>query len=798
MAVNLSPVGGVAAQFFTSTGAVLTGGKLYTYAAGTTTPAVTYTTSQGNIPWTNPVVLDAAGRVPGSGEIWLTDGVIYKFVLKDSNDVLIATYDNITGINSNSVAYTNQQEIVTATAGQTVFNLGISYQPGTNSLSVFVDGVNQYGPGASYSYVETDSTTVTFNSGLHVGAEVKFTTTQQQGAGAVSASQVSYTAEGSGAVTTNVQTKLREIISVKDFGATGDGVTDDSDAIRLAAMAAAGKSLYFPSGTYLMSFTLASAVAMIPVYNDSEYYGDGPSSVIKIKTGSVQPGFNAYSTIFWADNVHNVNIHDLYLDGNESNITHASESPPLIYVTGGSYNVQITRNTLARPGGDCVIVGSGGAVSLGGEKVVITENIAISPARSCYVLTSARDVIIANNLGYDAANSYIDIETDVAGTYVGNVTITGNVFRSTSGNKGTGFAATGPGTQFDIVVTNNVFASTDFVASLGSALNDGIIFSNNTGSGAPTTGNKFLIEIVGGLKNGQICNNKLTAQTTGVGGIWCRGPYRVNIEGNTISGVGYSGSIVVDDPYGLQPANVKIRDNAIYNLQSGVTSGISVATGITTVIAGNFVDAGSLAINAIVAGSENSVVSSNTVTSSANTGSGVYVFGANSVIENNTITKFDNGIYLTDSTHYCRVSKNTVNGSNIGVYAYKTNYSNISDNFVTNSNNDGVQITSGAGSTVVQGNTITNSSKSGAGSYYGLALYQSNITVTDNVITDTQVSKTQNYAIRGVGGTDYFTFTGNNLSGNGTGAFSNISGSNYYPNITGTFATDMAKFNRLT
>ena len=100
MAVNLSPVGGVAAQFFTNTGAVLTGGKLYTYAAGTTTPVATYTTSQGNVAWTNPIVLDAAGRVPNSGEIWLTNGVIYKFVLKDSNDVLIATYDNVVGVNS--------------------------------------------------------------------------------------------------------------------------------------------------------------------------------------------------------------------------------------------------------------------------------------------------------------------------------------------------------------------------------------------------------------------------------------------------------------------------------------------------------------------------------------------------------------------------------------------------------------------------------------------------------------------------------------------------------------------------
>jgi hypothetical protein len=104
MAVSISPVGGAAAQFFTNTGAVLTGGKLYTYLAGTTTPVASYTTSAGNVARTNPIILDAAGRVSGSGEIWLTNGVSYKFVLEDANNVLIATYDNISGINSQNAA----------------------------------------------------------------------------------------------------------------------------------------------------------------------------------------------------------------------------------------------------------------------------------------------------------------------------------------------------------------------------------------------------------------------------------------------------------------------------------------------------------------------------------------------------------------------------------------------------------------------------------------------------------------------------------------------------------------------
>jgi len=269
MAVNLSPVGGVAAQFFTNTGAVLTGGKLFTYLAGTTTPATTFTSSNGGTAWANPIVLDAAGRVSGSGEIWLTDGITYKFVLKDTNDVLIATYDNITGINSNALAFTNQQQIITATAGQTVFNLSISYQPGTNSLSVFVDGVNQYGPGAQYAYTETDADTVTFTSGLHVGAEVKFTTTQQQSAGAVDAAQVSYNPAGTGAVATNVQAKLRQVVSVMDFGAVGDGVTNDAAAINAAI--AAGSAIYFPKPS--ASYYIASSI-IVPA-NKTLYGYDG-------------------------------------------------------------------------------------------------------------------------------------------------------------------------------------------------------------------------------------------------------------------------------------------------------------------------------------------------------------------------------------------------------------------------------------------------------------------------------------------------------------------------------------------
>lgn len=174
MTVNLSPVAGAAAQFFDNSGNVLTGGKLYTYDAGTTTPAPTYTTSSGNVAHPNPIILDAAGRVPDSGEIWLADSISYKFVLKDSNDVLIGTYDNLVGINSNFVNFTGEEETQTATQGQTIFTLTtLTYQPSTNNLLVFVNGSKQV---PVDNFIETSSTVVTFVDGLNVGDVVDFCT----------------------------------------------------------------------------------------------------------------------------------------------------------------------------------------------------------------------------------------------------------------------------------------------------------------------------------------------------------------------------------------------------------------------------------------------------------------------------------------------------------------------------------------------------------------------------------------------------------------------------------------------
>lgn len=83
-------------QFFDDNGDPLSGGLLYTYEAGTSTPKATYKTEDESVANANPVELDSAGRA----DIWLASGA-YKLVLKTSADVLVDEYDNITGSASN-------------------------------------------------------------------------------------------------------------------------------------------------------------------------------------------------------------------------------------------------------------------------------------------------------------------------------------------------------------------------------------------------------------------------------------------------------------------------------------------------------------------------------------------------------------------------------------------------------------------------------------------------------------------------------------------------------------------------
>jgi len=76
---------------FDGDGAPLSGGKVYTYEAGTSTPLATYSDSAGTSANTNPVVLDSRGEA----DIWYQVGKAYKIVLKDSSDTQVWEVDDL-------------------------------------------------------------------------------------------------------------------------------------------------------------------------------------------------------------------------------------------------------------------------------------------------------------------------------------------------------------------------------------------------------------------------------------------------------------------------------------------------------------------------------------------------------------------------------------------------------------------------------------------------------------------------------------------------------------------------------
>lgn len=75
---------------------------------------------------------------------------------------------------------------------------------------------------------------------------------------------VGFLQAGAGAVARTAQAKMRDVVSVKDFGAVGDGVTNDTAAIQAALTVGGG--IYFPPGTYMANDLTASLPVFISGY----------------------------------------------------------------------------------------------------------------------------------------------------------------------------------------------------------------------------------------------------------------------------------------------------------------------------------------------------------------------------------------------------------------------------------------------------------------------------------------------------------------------------------------------------
>jgi hypothetical protein len=111
-------------------------------------------------------------------------------------------------------------------------------------VMIFIDGIQQ----DKDSYTIT-GTTLTFSEAPPLNSNINLVQLKATSIGEADSASVTYIPAGTGAVQTSVQSKLRETVSVRDFGAVGDGVTDDTAAIQ-AALDSGLKNIIFPAATY--------------------------------------------------------------------------------------------------------------------------------------------------------------------------------------------------------------------------------------------------------------------------------------------------------------------------------------------------------------------------------------------------------------------------------------------------------------------------------------------------------------------------------------------------------------------
>ena len=123
--------------WFTSNGLPLSGGQIFSYIAGTTTPQATYTDETAATPNTNPVVLNSAGQAT----IWLRTDLSYKIIIEDASNNVIATIDNINIVNPGTI---DKTKVAANIAGAALLkNGGGSFDVQVDNVYIQINGSNQ-------------------------------------------------------------------------------------------------------------------------------------------------------------------------------------------------------------------------------------------------------------------------------------------------------------------------------------------------------------------------------------------------------------------------------------------------------------------------------------------------------------------------------------------------------------------------------------------------------------------------------------------------------------------------------
>jgi hypothetical protein len=202
------------------------------------------------------------------------------------------------------------------------------------NLDVSIDGVTQV-PTTNYT---VSGTTFTMTSAPPSGSVILVRYAEVLADSNGDSANVRYTPAGTGAVDTTVQAKLRETVSVRDFGAVGDGVTDDTNAIlaAIAAMPSSGGALFFPAATYIVN---SDNVNGLKFNGKSNFVVEGYGATIKVEDGAAV--ITNHEVMFFI-NCQNGAINGLTIDGNRANRSPFESASHCLSIT--DYCSQITVN----------------------------------------------------------------------------------------------------------------------------------------------------------------------------------------------------------------------------------------------------------------------------------------------------------------------------------------------------------------------------------------------------------------------------------------------------------------------
>tara|TARA_R110000744_G_scaffold71137_2_gene143340 strand:- start:3490 stop:5430 length:1941 start_codon:yes stop_codon:yes gene_type:complete len=192
----------------------------------------------------------------------------------------------------------------------TIFGIGAS-PSSENATNVYIDGVYQ-----NKSTYSTSGTTLTFSQAPPLYSAIEIVSNQTgilAGPASTTAQQVIYNEASPGAVNRTVQNRLQERVSVKDFGAVGDGVTDDTSAIQTAFNSGA-KSIYFPEGTYI-----ASSLTMPNTVKELYGLGSNRSGASKIKFDTSTTATTAFAIASTSSGLFMSNLHFEFRTGSYTN-----------------------------------------------------------------------------------------------------------------------------------------------------------------------------------------------------------------------------------------------------------------------------------------------------------------------------------------------------------------------------------------------------------------------------------------------------------------------------------------------